>query len=466
MTNVPGGDDYYQDVILKWDEASGEFQTACIEANKEYSLANELGILDGDTIHIGEENKLKIESAKDTIDGVWTKVQIYCNQFENTFQELKKGTLDWETAEKEGIEIWYRMMMDLIAMNADDLRKGEIAILATDIIDINHLNGERGKFFQDTMSKAMGKAIQTTKIAITAGETAVLGTNAQAKYAQKIMEQLLNALQGVLVPKTEANKNAIGLAKMWLKKINKKLEEIEFNISGTALGLKPQQEKLVKLDWPYYDVIAFEEKKTNGIIWPRSNGITKIREDMLSIMGEWRENKTFEEFVQKIGEKANKIPEEVLHVCKGKKLWDIATGTTTVFNPFIANELLGWFNGKPKARIAKLIHVTGNPLKKISEGVGDEKYKVELDLWVTTVPQIITLLQVALDIPDEQAMNKRNMGVPYVIVAEGWDRPEIAILAKEHWFTTRVIWSVQQKLDPSEVNTIKWVGLGNSSMNF
>lgn len=459
-------DNYYQNVILAWDEASWEFQTACIEANKEYSLANKLGILDGDTITIGEENKLRIQAAKDTIDGVWTKVQIYCNQFENVYQALIHEEIGWEEAKNQAVELWYRMVMDLIAMNADDLRKGEIAILATDIIDINHLNGERGKFFQDTMSKAMRKAIQTTQIAITAWETAVLGTNAQAKYAQKTMEQLLNALQGILVPQTEANKKAIALAQEWLEKINAKLEEIEFNISGTALWLKSQQEKLVKLDAPYYDVIAFEEKRINGIIGPRSNGITKIREDMLSIMGEWRENKTFEEFVQKIGEKAKKIPEEVLHICKGKKLWDIATGTTTVFNPFIANELLGWFDWKPKARIAKLIHVTGNPLKKISEGIGDKNYKVELDLWTTTVPQIITLLQVALDIPDEQAMNKRNMGVPYVIVAEWWDRPEIAELASKHGFTTRVIWSAQQKSDPKEVNTIQWVGIGKSSMTF
>jgi hypothetical protein len=32
------------------------------------------------------------------------------------------------------------MLHDLIAMNVDDLREGEMAVAVTNIIDINHLN--------------------------------------------------------------------------------------------------------------------------------------------------------------------------------------------------------------------------------------------------------------------------------------------------------------------------------------
>gem|GEM_PF-4021209 len=42
-------------------------------------------------------------------------------------------------------------------------------------------------------------------------------------------------------------------------------------------------------------------------------------------------------------------------------------------------------------------------------------------------------------------MNKRNMGVPYAIVAYPGDRPAIAKLAHEHGFKTSVIGSVQKK---------------------
>jgi len=35
------------------------------------------------------------------------------------------------------------MLHDLIAMNVDDLRDGQMAVMVTNIIDINHLRGER-----------------------------------------------------------------------------------------------------------------------------------------------------------------------------------------------------------------------------------------------------------------------------------------------------------------------------------
>jgi len=470
MTNVPG-DDYYQSVILRWDEASGSFKEACKEGNKS-SLAYQNNLLNNDwSISIDHEQTPfieKIVAAVESIDGVGTKVQIYTNQFENIFQAREKKEIDWEEAKKQATELWFRMLMDLKAMNADDLRGGEIAIGVTNIIDINHLTWARWHLFQDSMSLAMKRAIQTTKIAMTAGETAVLWSNAHAKYAQKTIKQLLKALEGILVQDTTTNKRALELTQEWVNMIEAKLEQIDFNIWGTTLGFKTETPKLINLEnYTYYDIIAFEEKNENGIIGPRSNGITKIRESMEQIMGDWRENKTFEDFMNTIdSSKQSKIPERVIEVCTGKKLRDIATGTTTVFNPFIANELLWWFEWTPKARIAKLIHVTGNPLKKITEWIGNEKYKVELNIGAVTVPQIITLLQAALDISDDQAMNKWNMGVPYAIVAYPWDHPEIAKLAQDKWFKTTVIWHAITKIYPEEKNSIKWVWLWRSNIKF
>ena len=64
----------------------------------------------------------KIRAVKETIDGVGTKVQIYTNQFENIFQSREKKEIEGEEAKKQATELWERMLMDLIAMNSDDLR--------------------------------------------------------------------------------------------------------------------------------------------------------------------------------------------------------------------------------------------------------------------------------------------------------------------------------------------------------
>ena len=60
------------------------------------------------------------------------------------------------------------MLMDLIAMNADDLRWGELAIGATNIIDINRLKWKRWHLFHDSMVVAFKRVIKTTGIAMTA----------------------------------------------------------------------------------------------------------------------------------------------------------------------------------------------------------------------------------------------------------------------------------------------------------
>ena len=195
-------DTYFEDVIQRWDEASWSFLNACTEGNLS-SKAATLNMLNSDgSININSNQKhiKKIKAVKETIDGVGTKVQIYTNQFENIFQSREKQEIEWEEAKIQTTELRERMLMDLIAMNSDDLRWGELAIGATNIIDVNHLKWKRGHLFQDSMADAMRKVIQTTGIAMTAWETAVLGMSHEAvkihTAAKKIIDDIQNVLNG------------------------------------------------------------------------------------------------------------------------------------------------------------------------------------------------------------------------------------------------------------------------------
>ena len=244
-------------------------------------------------------------------------------------------------------------------------------------------------------------------------------------------------------------------------------KEIHFNIWWTALWLKTAQ-NLLKLEDESYSIVALHETPKNWIIGPRSNGITKIREDMESLLWEWWENKDFSDFIDVLwDEKAKKIDETVRDTCKGKKMWEIATWQTTVFNPFVANTVLGGLNGTPIARVVKLIHVTWNPLKKIVEWVGDSSYKVEMDMSRAQIPQIIALLQIAYDMDDTAAMNKWNMWVPYVLVVHPDDVHTILSVAHEHNIAAQVVWKVEKShLFDDNTNTIQWVGIGNTTVTF
>jgi hypothetical protein len=84
--------------------------------------------------------------------------------FEALCQEYRNGKIEEEVCIEKSIPIWERMVHDLIAMNADDLRDGQMAVSVTNIIDINHLRGKRGKIFSLSMSGALGKATREIDI--------------------------------------------------------------------------------------------------------------------------------------------------------------------------------------------------------------------------------------------------------------------------------------------------------------
>jgi hypothetical protein len=62
------------------------------------------------------------------------QVELLIKKFENNSDKEKYNKLISECT-----EIYERMLHDLVAMNADDLRNGEMSIAVTNIIDINHL---------------------------------------------------------------------------------------------------------------------------------------------------------------------------------------------------------------------------------------------------------------------------------------------------------------------------------------
>lgn len=71
---------------------------------------------------------------------------------------------------------------------------------------------------------------------------------------------------------------------------------------------------------------------------------------------------------------------------------------------------------------------------------------MNLDISDMPTPQIIILLQAVLDIPDEQAMNKRNMGVPYAIVCNGEDYKTIIDAAQINGITAKAIGIVKKPI--------------------
>ncbi len=70
-----------------------------------------------------------------------------------------------------------------------------------------------------------------------------------------------------------------------------------------------------------------------------------------------------------------------------------------------------------------------------------------------------------MGIPDEQAMNKRNMGVPYAIVCNKLDANTIIQRAALEGIKAQIIGKICKKSKHPQ-NTIQWVGLWKSNMNF
>ncbi len=450
--------DYSQEVIWLGDNASDTLQESCQEANKNTWVA----------WFFKESSWYELKkwfAAKESIDGVGTKVQIYTEAFEWYYLQYKNSKIGDFEFMVLSVDIWERMLHDLIAMNTDDLRNGEMAVAVTNIIDVNHLKWwERGKVFVDSLALAMKNVIKELDIMITAGETAILW---EPKKVWEIIEAIEEVLEwvretpmlGFLVSPF------IKMVRKWVKdKLAWILPKIEFNIAGTSLGITDGKEKLVPIqEWD--DIILFEETPHQGIRWPRSNGLTAIRKMMTELAWRGWENLTFEEFMA-IAEVARrghmKINGNIENDCKWKKMWEIATWKTTVFNPFISRILLGWKNinslditnisgdkfvtiphnnwSIPKVKISSIIHITGNPGKKILDGL--QWHSASISNRQIPQPHIISLLCSLYGINTKDAMSSWNCNMPYALTCPPSETEKVLKLAKQNGFIAAIRGSV------------------------
>jgi len=445
---------YSEDVVKAWDEASWNFKVSCDAANDNTYVAK-----------FFKDGRLKEWYASvDSIDGVGTKVQIYTSAFEWYVREFEEEKISDKELFQKSVDIWERMLHDLIAMNTDDLRQWEMAVSITNIIDINHLKWVRGKAFSDSMSVALWNVIKENDIMLTAGETAILWNPKQVQQILGAQNETFDEVLSVLTEKLwegQVTSQVEQILKSHHQKVEVIFQGLEFNIGGTAKGITDGRNKLSPLK-PWQVVVALQEKRKNGIIGPRSNGITAIRNSMTEFAWENWENMTFEEFLEVIGdEKASLVSNDIRMVCQWKKMWEVATGKSTVFNPFVSRTLLGGVDGDKQVKLSSIIHVTGNPWHKIASGV--PWVGIDLDISDVPVPTIIEILQSVSGISDEDAIKGWNMWVPYALICDEDQVEEVIRLANEDWIQAQRIGTITEESSDKK-GTIKGVWIGNSEI--
>ena len=304
--------DYTLEVIEPWDQASWNFKKHCKKANKKVSIAKYFK-------RKGWNYELRtkwIEKLSEGIDWVGTKMQIYTNRFNFLVKKNIEWKIDDQTLFDECVKIWERMLYDLIAMNLDDLRKWEMGLAITNIIDINNLNWRAWKLFSDSMGQALENVIEKIDIAITAWETAILWNPQSTKKLNKILDNIIIEINWVLNKSIKTpdwvKRKIEKILKEWSERRDVVLEDIEFNVWWTWVWAIWKWEKLVEMeDWQI--IMYLQEKPTEKwIIWPRSNWITAIRDYMTQLAWDWWENLSFEEFLETIWEEKSKLlPDEL-----------------------------------------------------------------------------------------------------------------------------------------------------------
>lgn len=453
---------YAKSVIWDWDNASDFFKEVCTAANQTTNVYDLFNTEWGYYLKSGLDSK-------DEIDGVGTKTEIYAAAFETLYQSFEREEISKEVVMENATDIWERMYADLAAMNLDDLRNGEMWVTLTNIIEINHVwnTDDKKEIFVTSMAQAMDRTIKWLQVMITAWETAIVNNGRINRLVVDAGSTMVENIKWVLdwMPEWTHKEQILALLEWYITEIPVALWEIEFRgMWGTAKGIMmPEKNKFVDLKPGQY-IAAIQEIPKDGIIWPRSNGISAIRGYMTEIAWSDWETMMFEDFLEVIWEeKASMLSDHTKETCFGKQMWDIATGKTTVFNPFVSRKLLGWVDWDPIVNMSSIIHVTWNPWKKIADALPG--VWVDLDISGMQVPQIIEILQVAADLSDEVAMNECgwNMWVPKANVYETEEDMKKAIAEwKENGYEIIPIW---RTTDESEWRTIRWVWIGNSIMD-
>jgi len=452
---------YAKSVIWDWDNASDFFKKVCTTANQQTNVFSFFNTEGGHYLKSGLDSK-------DEIDGVGTKTEIYAAAFEFLYQKFEAGEISKQSTIEEATDIWERMYADLAAMNLDDLRNGEMWVSLTNIIEINHLwnTDDKKEVFVTSMAQAMQRTIEWLQIMITAWETAIVNNGRINRLLLESGDKMVESIKWVLdwMPEGSHKEQILTVLEWYITEVPVVLWEIEFRWMGwTAKGvMMPKKNKFVDLK-PNQYIAAIQEIPIDGIIWPRSNGISAIRWYMTQIAWSNWETMYFEDFLELMWEeRVSMLSENLMKTCAWKQMWDIATGKTTVFNPFVSRHLLWGVDWEPIVNISSIIHVTWNPWKKIADALPG--VWVDLDISNMQVPQIIEILQVACGLSDDEAMNECgwNMGVPQ---AEVYETEEDMNRAIEEW---KVKWykviPIGRTTQESNWRNIRWVWVGNSSM--
>lgn len=460
MSNV--GEKYRVWVVQAWDEASWSFKSACDKANAQITIAD----LFENTWRWYRVNWFKW--VVETIDWVWTKIQIYERVFESLILDFEWWMITEQDLFESSVDIWERVLHDLIAMNVDDLRDGEMAVAVTNIIDINHLRWIRWKVFSDSMAKAMWNVIRELDIAMTAWETAIFWEPRKVWEIVKVFDDTSDSVLTLVewlpddITRLRAIQHLIeninNILSQGREKIETIIKSISFNIWWTWLWLVWKWNKLVELQGWQRIIYLQEKPDQNWIIWPRSNWITAIRDYMVELVWADWEMLSFEQFLEIVwDEKASKLPRRLIDECSWLKMWQIATWRTTVFNPFVSRVLLWWLNNHSAFDVSSIIHVTWNPARKIKEWLRwQENLWIEIDLGLVRLPQIIELLQILCDIDDEDAIKPWNMWIPYVLVCTEEDSQNIIYAAEQEWYIARDFWKIVSWWKSSLLNVWVW----------
>lgn len=483
-------DDYWSNVLWGWDWVSHATKWLVDRSNNKTSESVS-------SLLTGKDWEIRLWEYILSMwtDWVWTKVQIYMRQYENYFQEYsksKKEDSDYCAILNKAVELCDRMLSDLTAMLFDDGIKWERTIAFTDIIDTNSTNNEhwtREEIFFKAFKIALWRSIIDKNALCLNWETANLGENgklvrALERYAKtwKILENDLAEREDQLfMIELRWDLDLVPLIKWSIKTIldeinsskeyvQNLLNELELNLAWTFLWIRRASEenkKLVEMEEWDLIIVLSETPTEKWILSPRSNGLTLIRKLMKELLWDNWENKTFEDYLEAIWDKVSMVPEKLKQKLAWLKMWDIATWKTTVFNKFIADDLLWWIDWQPIAKISWLRHGTWNPQFKLYSGLEwREDLMIDMDISELEKADIFTLLQIAFDLDDKTVAKPFNMWIPYTIFCKPWEGDKILEKARKSWITANLVWEIKKRNDWDPSVRIKWVWIWKSEVTY